>query len=40
VDIATEFTQLIVLQSAYQADSKVITTVNDMAQETTSLITS
>jgi flagellar hook protein FlgE len=40
VDIATEFTQLIVLQSAYQADSKVITTVSDMAQETTSLITS
>jgi len=28
------------LQSAYQADSKVITTVSDMAQETTSLITS
>jgi flagellar hook protein FlgE len=40
VDIATEFTQLIVLQSAYQADSKVITTVSDMAQETTSLISS
>ena len=40
MDIATEFTQLIVLQSAYQANSKVVTTVSNMAQATTSLITS
>jgi len=38
VDIATEFTNLIVLQSAYQANSKVVTTVSQMAQDTTSLI--
>jgi flagellar hook protein FlgE len=38
VDIATEFTNLIVLQSAYQANSKVVTTVSQMAQDTTNLI--
>jgi len=39
VDIATEFTNLIVLQSAYQANSKVVTTSNQLAQDTTNLIT-
>ncbi len=38
VDIAKELTQLIVLQSAYQANSKVVTTVNTLAQATTNLI--
>ena len=38
VDIATEFTNLIVLQSAYQANSKVVSTVSQMAQDTTNLI--
>jgi len=40
VDMATELTDLIVLQSAYQANSKVVTTVDDMAQAATELITS
>jgi flagellar hook protein FlgE len=39
VDMATELTNLIVLQSAYQANSKVVTTVDTMAQAATSLIT-
>ncbi|MGO4882625.1 MAG: flagellar hook protein FlgE [Bryobacteraceae bacterium] len=39
VDMATELTDLIVLQSAYQANSKVVTTVDNMAQAATSLIT-
>jgi len=39
VDIAQELTKLIVLQSAYQANSKVVTTVNTLAQATTNLIT-
>jgi flagellar hook protein FlgE len=39
VDMATELTNLIVLQSAYQANSKVVTTVDDMAQAATNLIT-
>ena len=34
-----ELTELIVLQSAYQANSKVVTTVDNMAQATTNLIT-
>jgi len=38
VDIAQELTKLIVLQSAYQANSKVVTTVNSLAQATTNLI--
>jgi flagellar hook protein FlgE len=38
VDMASELTQLIVLQSAYQANSKVLTTVNALAQTTTQLI--
>jgi flagellar hook protein FlgE len=39
VDIATEFTHLIVLQSSYQANAKVVTTVDQMSQTTTNLIT-
>ncbi|HTQ54224.1 MAG TPA: flagellar hook protein FlgE [Bryobacteraceae bacterium] len=39
VDMAQELTELIVLQSAYQASSKVVTTVNNLAQATTNLIT-
>jgi len=39
VDIAQELTELIVLQSAYQANSKVVTTVETLAQDTTNLIT-
>jgi flagellar hook protein FlgE len=38
VDIATEFTHLIVFQRAYQAASKVITTVDQLSQTTISLI--
>jgi len=38
VDIAQELTELIVLQSAYQANAKVVTTVNNLAQATTNLI--
>jgi flagellar hook protein FlgE len=38
VDMATELTNLIVLQSAYQANSKVVTTVSTMAQAATQLI--
>jgi flagellar hook protein FlgE len=34
VDIATEFSQLIVAQQAYSANAKVITTANDMLQAT------
>src|SRR3954453_18775035 len=37
VDIAHEFTQLIVLQRGYQANSRVITTVDEMSQETINL---
>ncbi|MGA2136233.1 MAG: flagellar hook protein FlgE [Bryobacteraceae bacterium] len=39
VDMAQELTDLIVLQSAYQASSKVVTTVDTLAQDTTNLIT-
>jgi flagellar hook protein FlgE len=39
VDMATELTNLIILQSAYQANSKVVTTVDAMAQAATQLIT-
>jgi flagellar hook protein FlgE len=38
VDIATEFTQLIVAQQAYSANSKVITTANNMLQSALNLI--
>lgn len=39
VDIAQELTELIVLQSAYEANAKVVTTVDTLAQATTNLIT-
>lgn len=39
VDIAKEFTHLIMLQSAYQANSKVVTTANQLSQTTNNLIT-
>jgi flagellar hook protein FlgE len=38
VDMALELTDLIVLQSAYQANSKVVTTVDRLAQAATQLI--
>ena len=34
VDIAKEFTSLILLQRGYQANAKIITTVDDMSQQT------
>jgi flagellar hook protein FlgE len=37
VDMAQEFTKLIVYQRAYQANSRVITTTNEMLQETLNL---
>jgi flagellar hook protein FlgE len=37
VDIASEFTQLIVLQRAYQANSRVITAVDELSQDTINL---
>jgi len=37
VDIAREFTQLIVLQRGYQANAKVITAVDELSQETINL---
>lgn len=37
VDIAREFTDLIVLQRGYQANAKVITTVDEMSQDTLNL---
>jgi flagellar hook protein FlgE len=37
VDIATEFTNLIVFQRAYEANAKVITTVDQLSQETINL---
>jgi flagellar hook protein FlgE len=38
VDMATEFTHLIIYQSAYQASTRVISTVNNMNQDLFSLI--
>ena len=38
VDIATEFTHLISLQQAYQANSKIVTTVNQLTQATLNLV--
>ena len=38
VDIAKEFTNLIVLQRGYQANSRVITTADTLSQETINLI--
>ncbi len=37
VDIAREFTNLIVLQRAYQANTRVVTTVDELSQETINL---
>ncbi|MBI5283294.1 MAG: flagellar hook protein FlgE [Candidatus Solibacter usitatus] len=37
VDIAKEFTNLIVLQRGYQANARVVTTVDEMSQETINL---
>ena len=37
VDIAEEFTNLIVLQRGYQANSRVVTTVDELSQETINL---
>jgi flagellar hook protein FlgE len=34
VDIATEFSKLIVAQQAYSANTKMVTTANQMLQET------
>jgi flagellar hook protein FlgE len=39
VDIATEFTNLIVYQRAYEANSKVVTTTDQLSQDTIALIT-
>jgi flagellar hook protein FlgE len=38
VDIATEFSQLITLQNAYQANSRVVTTEDQILQQTVSLV--
>jgi flagellar hook protein FlgE len=38
VDIATEFTNLIVYQRAYEANSKVVTAVDQLSQTTINLI--
>ena len=37
VDIAKSFTDLIVYQRSYQANSKIITTVDELSQETINL---
>ena len=37
VDIAREFTNLITFQRAYQANSRVITTADELSQETLNL---
>lgn len=38
VDIATQFTQMIVAQRAYTANSKVVTTANSMMQDALNMI--
>jgi flagellar hook protein FlgE len=38
VDIATEFTNLIVYQRAYEANGKVVTTADQLSQDTINLI--
>jgi flagellar hook protein FlgE len=38
VDIAREFTNMIVFQRGYQANSRVITTMNELTQETINLV--
>jgi flagellar hook protein FlgE len=37
VDIAKEFTNLIVLQRGYQANARVVTAVDEISQETINL---
>ena len=37
VDIAREFTDLIVLQRGYQANTRIVTTVDELSQETINL---
>ena len=37
VDIATEFTRLIVMQRSYEANAKVITTTDTLTQDTINL---
>jgi flagellar hook protein FlgE len=37
VDIAREFTNLIVLQRGYQANARVVTAVDEISQETINL---
>ena len=37
VDIATEFTNLIVYQNAYQANSRVVTSADQLSQDTINL---
>jgi flagellar hook protein FlgE len=37
VDIATEFTNLIIFQRGYEANAKVITTVDQLSQDTINL---
>jgi flagellar hook protein FlgE len=39
VDIATEFSQLIVAQQAYSSNAKVVTTADAMLQVTINMIT-
>jgi flagellar hook protein FlgE len=38
VDIATEFTNLIVYQRGYEANSKVVTTADQLSEDTINLI--
>ena len=38
MDIATEFTNLMVYQRAYEADSRVVTTADTLSQDTINLI--
>ena len=38
VDIATEFTNLLVFERSYQADSKVVTTADQISEDTISII--
>jgi flagellar hook protein FlgE len=38
VDIATEFTNMIVLQRDYEANSRVVTTVDQLSQDTINLV--
>jgi flagellar hook protein FlgE len=38
VDIAQEFSNLITLQNAYQANSRVVTTENQILQQTVGLV--